>query len=75
MNNNNFKSLVQPVFLREDFQGTNKILVIGGSGNQMGIIPSSIEVLKTGLIDKYKFIYENCGRELRDHYYKNDNIL
>ena len=35
--------------------GCNKILVIGGGGKQKGEIKSSIEVLKTDLLSKYKF--------------------
>jgi len=36
--------------------GCNKILVIGGGGNQNGIINSSLDVLKTDLLSKYHFI-------------------
>jgi len=35
--------------------GCNKILVIGGGGNQKGDISSSIDVLKTELLSKYNF--------------------
>ena len=35
--------------------GCNKILVIGGGGNQKGDISSSIDVLKTDLLSKYNF--------------------
>jgi len=36
--------------------GCNKILVIGGGGDQNGIINSSLDVLKTDLLSKYQFI-------------------
>jgi len=35
--------------------GCNKILVIGGGGKQKGDISSSLDVLKTELLSKYKF--------------------
>ena len=35
--------------------GCNKILVIGGGGNQKGNISSSMDVLKTELLSKYNF--------------------
>jgi len=35
--------------------GCSKILVIGGGGNQKGNIASSIEILETDLLSKYKF--------------------
>jgi methylenetetrahydrofolate reductase (NADPH) len=35
--------------------GCNKILVVGGGGKQKGDISSSIDVLKTELLSKYKF--------------------
>jgi len=36
--------------------GCNKILIIGGGGNQNGDINSSLDVLKTDLLSKYQFI-------------------
>tara|TARA_Y100001970_G_scaffold21211_1_gene24144 strand:- start:2072 stop:2971 length:900 start_codon:yes stop_codon:yes gene_type:complete len=36
--------------------GCNKILIIGGGGNQKGNISSTMDVLKTDLLSKYKFI-------------------
>ena len=36
--------------------GCNKILIIGGGGNQNGNINSSLDVLKTELLSKYQFI-------------------
>ena len=36
--------------------GCNKILIIGGGGNQNGNINSSLDVLKTDLLSKYRFI-------------------
>ena len=38
-----------------EIAGCNKILVIGGGGNQAGNISSSIDVLKTELLSKYNF--------------------
>ena len=35
--------------------GVNKILVIGGSGKQKGNISSSLEILNSGLADKFNF--------------------
>ena len=35
--------------------GVDRILIIGGSGKQKGNISSSMEVLKTGLVDKFKY--------------------
>lgn len=39
-----------------EIAGVNKILIIGGSGAQKGNISSSIEILKTGLTDKFKYV-------------------
>ena len=39
--------------------GCSKILIIGGGGNQAGDISSSMDVLKTDLLSKYKF--KNVG--------------
>jgi len=39
-----------------EIAGCNKILVIGGGGNQNGNINSSLDVLKTELLSKYQFI-------------------
>ena len=39
--------------------GCSKILIIGGGGNQAGEISSSMDVLKTDLLSKYKF--KNVG--------------
>ncbi len=39
-----------------EVSGCNKILIIGGGGNQKGDISSSIDVLKTDLLSKYNFI-------------------
>jgi len=36
--------------------GCNKILIIGGGGNQNGNISSSIDVLRTELLSKYQFM-------------------
>ncbi len=36
--------------------GCNKILIIGGGGKQKGSITSTMDVLKTDLLSKYKFI-------------------
>ena len=38
-----------------EISGVNRILIIGGSGNKKGNISSSMEVLKTGLIDKFNY--------------------
>ena len=51
----NFTELEKYIGKLADNAGVDKILVIGGSGIQKGSLGSSIEVLKSGLIDKYKF--------------------
>ena len=51
----NFAELENYIGKLADNAGVDKILVIGGSGKQKGSLQSSIEVLKSGLIDKYKF--------------------
>ena len=38
-----------------EIAGCNKILIIGGGGNQNGNINSSLDVLKTELLSKYQF--------------------
>jgi len=38
-----------------EISGCNKILIIGGGGNQLGEISSSMEVLKTEYLSKYNF--------------------
>jgi len=39
-----------------EIAGCNKVLVIGGGGNQAGNINSSLDVLKTDLLSKYNFV-------------------
>ena len=34
---------------------SNDILVIGGGGNQAGSIKSSLDILESGLLEKYDF--------------------
>ena len=50
--------------------GVKKILVIGGSSKQNGNINSSIEVLKTGFLDKYNY----CSIGLAGHPEGNPDI-
>jgi len=52
----NFNQLESYLGNLSEIAGVNKILIIGGSGLQKGNISSSIEILKTGLVDKFKFI-------------------
>jgi methylenetetrahydrofolate reductase (NADPH) len=40
---------------------SNDILVIGGGGNQVGSINSSIEILESGLLEKYNFYKVNVA--------------
>ena len=51
----NYKSLEKYMGNLAEEYGVKNILIIGGSGNQKGNISSSVEILKTGLIDKFKF--------------------
>ena len=51
----NYRSLEKYMGNLAEEYGIKNILIIGGSGNQKGNISSSIEILKTGLIDKFKF--------------------
>ena len=51
----NYKMLEEYIKKLSEECGCNKILVIGGGGKQKGEIKSSIEVLKTDLLSKYKF--------------------
>ncbi len=51
----NYKSLEKYMGNLAEEYGIKNILIIGGSGNQKGNISSSVEILKTGLIDKFKF--------------------
>jgi methylenetetrahydrofolate reductase (NADPH) len=39
-----------------EISGCNKVLVIGGGGNQVGSINSSLDVLKSDLLSKYNFV-------------------
>ena len=40
-----------------EISGVDRILIIGGSGKQKGNISSSMEVLKTGLVDKFNYTH------------------
>ena len=51
----NYKMLEEYIKKLSEECGCTKILVIGGGGKQIGEIKSSIEVLKTDLLSKYKF--------------------
>ena len=51
----NYKMLEEYIKKLSEECGCKKILVIGGGGKQKGEIKSSIEVLKTDLLSKYKF--------------------
>ena len=51
----NYKMLEEYIKKLSEECGCTKILVIGGGGKQKGEIKSSIEVLKTDLLSKYKF--------------------
>ena len=51
----NYKMLEEYIKKLSEECGCTKILVIGGGGKQKGEISSSIEVLETDLLSKYKF--------------------
>lgn len=51
----NYKTLEKYIGNLSENAGCNKILVIGGGGNQKGDISSSVDVLKTELLSKFKF--------------------
>ena len=47
--------------------GCKKILVIGGSGSQIGNISSSLEVLETDLLSKFNFKYVGLAGHPEGH--------
>ncbi|PPR43262.1 MAG: hypothetical protein CFH21_00850 [Alphaproteobacteria bacterium MarineAlpha5_Bin11] len=51
----NFHNLEKYIGSLSEISGVNKILIIGGSSSQKGNISSSIEVLRTGLTEKFQF--------------------
>ncbi len=51
----NFSEVEKYLGMLSEVSGAKKILIIGGSGSQNGNISSSMEVLQTGLIDKFHF--------------------
>ena len=51
----NFNELESYIGNLSEIAGVNKILIIGGTGAQKGNISSSIEILNTGLLDKFKY--------------------
>ena len=51
----NFNELENYIGNLSEIAGVDKILIIGGTGSQKGNISSSIEILKTGLIDKFNY--------------------
>jgi methylenetetrahydrofolate reductase (NADPH) len=51
----NYSTLEKYIGCLSEDAGCNKILVIGGGGKQKGNISSSVDVLKTELLSKYKF--------------------
>ncbi len=51
----NFKKVEQYLGNLSQDAGVNKILIIGGSSKQKGNISSSLEILNSGLIDKFNF--------------------
>ena len=51
----NLEDLERYIQVLSEDCGCSKILVIGGGGNQKGNITSSIEILETDLLSKYKF--------------------
>ena len=55
--------------------GCNKILVIGGSGKQVGNITSSIEVLETNLLSKFNFKEVGLAGHPEGHTEISDNDL
>ena len=51
----NFSEVEKYLGMLSEISGVKKILIIGGSGYQNGNISSSMEILETGLIDKFNF--------------------
>ena len=55
--------------------GCNKILVIGGSGNQIGNIASSLEILQSDLLSKFNFKQVGLAGHPEGHSHISDNDL
>ena len=51
----NFSEVEKYLGMLSEISGAKKILIIGGSSYQNGNISSSMEILETGLIDKFNF--------------------